>query len=113
MAKKRQSIRDIQAALKGNTSFIGSDQEARAEECDRAESRADEPIEEVVEVVREVLVKPTGLVLDDARSEKLRILAGYQHVTPEELLELAVDDLLDLRKRQLAAAMEAQGAQED
>ncbi len=101
MAKKRQSIRDIQAALKGNTSFIGSEEESAATDAKEA------PTPEVVEVIREVVVEPSGLVLDDARSEKLRILAAFQGKEPEELLRLAVDDLLDLRRRQLSAAMEA------
>ncbi len=118
--KKRQSIHAIQEALRGNTSFIGGEGEGEATpEVREVEVVREVPVEVVkeVEVVREVEVirevevpvAVSGLVLDEARSEKLRILADYQRVTPEQLLVLAVDDLLDLRRRQLKAAMEQRG----
>ena len=40
---------------------------------------------------------------------KLQVLAEYQGTTVEALLQLAVDDLLSLRARQLKTAMDERG----
>lgn len=53
-----------------------------------------------------------GLEINPELLKKLRILAAYQKTTPESLVELAIEDLLALRNRQLQAAMEQLTAEE-
>lgn len=87
MAKKRQSIRDIQAALRAQTVHFNGEQ-------------ASEP--------RQLLGGESGVEIMEESLRKLRLLAGYQQSTPEELLQMALDDFFALRRRQLEAAEQEQ-----
>lgn len=83
MAKKRQTIRDIQAALQAQTVHFNEEQAA-------------EP--------QQTLGGASGINITEESARKLRLLARYQQSTPEELLQMALDDFFALRRRQLEAA---------
>lgn len=93
MAKKRHSIHAIQEALLANTSFM------QPEEAEVNVSQEQGGPMENTESVHE---QPT---IDPKLVRQLRILAMYQNTTPEALIQLAVEDFLALRGRQLQAAI--------
>lgn len=89
MAKKRQTIKDIQKALQSQTEHFSE--------------REVEP--------RQILGGDSGIAIGEEAARKLRLLATYQQCTAEELLQMALDDFFALKRRQLAAAeQEASGA---
>lgn len=96
MAKKRQGIHAIQAALLSHTQHIGSQ---------------DEPQEAAIAPAEEAGAVPEAppacaVVLDPDLHRTLVALARYQQTTVEALVALAVEDLLALRHRQVKAALE-------
>lgn len=97
MAKKRKSIHAIQKALMENTEVLGDTTDSAPCECgcgQQEEEPAAPPIAMDAETVR-----------------LIRILAEYQQTTPEALVQLALDDLLALRSRQLSEALKQRGEQ--
>lgn len=83
MAKKRQTIRDIQAALQAQTVHFNDQQETEPQQLLNGES---------------------GIAIGEEAVRKLRLLARYQQCTTEELLQMALDDFFALKRRQLEAA---------
>lgn len=88
MAKKRQTIRDIQAALQAQTVHFNEEQDT-------------EP--------QQVLGGESGINISEESARRLRLLARYQQCAPEELLQMALDDFFALKRRQLEAAEKEEG----
>jgi len=88
---KRPKIHDIQRALLEQAQHLGgAEREVVADSCNAQQDT---------------------IKLEPATVEKFILLAQYQHTTPEALVQLALDDFLALRSRQLKAAQEAQKEQ--
>ena len=68
MAKKRQTIKDIQTALQSQTVHFSDTQNAESQQF---------------------LGGDSGIAISEESVEKLRMLAGYQRCKPEELLQMA------------------------
>lgn len=87
MAKKRQTIRDIQTALQSQTVHFSGEKNAESQQF---------------------LGGDSGIAISEESAKKLRMLAGYQRCKPEELLQMALDDFFALKRRQLDAAQKEQ-----
>lgn len=87
MAKKRQTIKDIQTALQSQTVHFSDTQNAESQQF---------------------LGGDSGIAISEESVEKLRMLASYQRCKPEELLQMALDDFFALKRRQLDAAQREQ-----
>lgn len=85
---KRPNIHDIQKAL------LKQAQHLKSSDTEATDSNSS--------------AQPNNIKLDPSTVEKFILLAHYQNTTPEALVQLALDDFLDLRCRQLHAAQEAQ-----
>ena len=95
MAKKRQGIHAIQAALLSHVQYIGNEEHGVGENAQPAPLAHEA---EAGEVLCQVEIEPDVM-------RKLQALARYQHTDVQSLVHLALDDLLALRRRQLAAAL--------
>ncbi len=95
MAKKRQGIHAIQAALLSHVQYIGNEEHGVGES---AQSTPETHAPAAGETPCQVEIEPDVM-------RKLQALARYQHTDVQSLVHLALDDLLALRRRQLAAAL--------
>ena len=86
MTKKRKTLSDIQAALHSNTQFLGGDT-----------VESEQPVNDSAETLGRITIS-------DQQLADLRLLAEFQNTTIEELVTLALDDLLALRSRYLKLA---------
>lgn len=86
MSKKRKTLSEIQAALRSNTQYLGSE-------------------DGTTEVQTEQNTVPC-VPIKLEQWEDLTLLAEFQNTTVEALVELAVGDLLSLRSRVLKAVKE-------
>jgi len=86
MSKKRKTLSEIQAALRSNTQYLGSE-------------------DSTTEVQTEQNTAPC-VPIKLEQWEDLTLLAEFQNTTVEALVELAVGDLLSLRSRVLKAVKE-------
>ena len=86
MSKKRKTLSEIQAALRSNTQYLGSE-------------------DGTTEVQTEQNTAPCVPIRSEQWND-LTLLAELQHTTVEALVQLAVDELLSLRERILKLAKE-------